>query len=291
MKRITERAVRMLAVALALAAGPAAAQEMGQGEANITAQADVRLSMESGPGTNADKLALIGGVVGSKLGAVRNCYREVTAERPTVQGVLKLFVDLAGGGSVTVRDDGIGDRELSRCVMRELNQADLGSLRPPGSAYVVLTFTNTAAEGVARTQQRRATENDVAVTRNADDRFEATGRSGDGNIEFTVIGGARATAEQVAALQRSVREAIPILLDCRRKASRNESPEGEIRLRVTVNARGRARVRVLRSTVADARGGRCLTRFLGRRPFEAEARGTHDVVVRFSHAEPTHPRR
>ena len=79
MKRITERAVRMLAVALALAAGPAAAQEMGQGEANITAQADVRLSMESGPGTNADKLALIGGVVGSKLGAVRNCYREVTA--------------------------------------------------------------------------------------------------------------------------------------------------------------------------------------------------------------------
>ena len=269
-------------------AASAGAQEMGQGEANITAQADVRMAMESGPGTNSDKLSLIGGVVGAKLAGVRNCYREVTARRPTVQGEMKLLVELADGGRVTVRDDGLDDRELSRCVLRELNRADLGSLRPPGAAYVVLTFTNTAADGVARTQRRRAEEDAVPVTQNADGRFEATGRSGDGNVQFTVIGGARATAEHVAALQRSVRNAIPILLDCRRKASRTQSPEGEIRLRVTVAGRGRGRVRVLRSTVPDARGGRCLTRFLGRATFEEAARGTHDVVVRFSAAEPTH---
>jgi len=285
------RRIQLAAVALGLAiTAPAGAQEMGQGEANITAQADVRMSLESGPRTDSEKLAQIGGLVGSKMGAIRHCYHEVTEERPTVQGEMRLTVDLASGGSVEVREDGVEDRELRRCILRELRELDLGSLRPPGSAYVVLTFSNSAAEGVEATQSRRAVEDDVTVTRNEDGRFQAEGRSGDGNVAFTVVGGRRATAEQVAALQRSMRQSIPVLLDCRRKASRLESPEGEILLRVQVSRRGRARVRVLRSTVPSARGGRCLTRFLPRRSFEAEAVGTHRVTIRFSHAEPTHTR-
>jgi len=285
------RTIQLAVAAFSLAVtAPAGAQEMGQGEANITAQADVRMSLESGPRTNSEKLAQIGGLVGSKMGAVRNCYHEVTEERPTVQGELRLTVDLASGGSVEVREDGVEDRELRRCILRELRRLDLGSLRPPGSAYVVLTFSNSAAEGVETTQNRRAEEDDVTVTRNADGRFEAEGRSGNGHVRFTVTGGRRATAEQVAAVQRSFREAIPVLLDCRRKASRLESPEGEITLRVRVNRRGRAQVRVLRSTVPSARGGRCLTRFLPRRTFESAAAGVHQVTIRFSHAEPTHAR-
>ena len=68
----------------------ASAQEMGQGEANITAEAQVRMSLESGPATNSTKLAAIGGVVGDRLAAVRECYRERTAERPEVQGELRI---------------------------------------------------------------------------------------------------------------------------------------------------------------------------------------------------------
>lgn len=285
------RPIQLALVALGLAlAAPAGAQEMGQGEANITATADVRMSLESGPRTNSEKLAQIGGLVGTKMGAIRGCYHEVTEDRPTVQGEMRLTVDLANGGRVTVREDGVEDRALQRCILRELRRLDLGSLRPPGSAFVVLSFTNSAAEGVAATQERRAEEDDVTVTRDADGRFTAQGRSGNGHVKFTVTGGRRATAEQVAALQRSFREAIPVLLDCRRKASRLESPEGAITLRVTVNRRGRARIRVLRSTVPSERGSRCLTRFLPRQPFETAAVGTHEVVVEFSHAEPTHTR-
>lgn len=285
------RTIQLAAVTFTLAvAVPAGAQEMGQGEANITAQADVRMSLESGPRTNSDKLAQIGGLVGSKMGAIRNCYHDVTEERPTVQGEMRLTVDLADGGSVEVREDGVEDRELRRCILRKLRELDLGSLRPPGSAFVALTFSNSAAEGVEATQSRRADEDDVTVTRNDDGRFQAEGSSGNGHVRFTVVGGRRATAEQVAALQRSFRQAIPVLLDCRRKASRLESPEGEVVLRVRVNRRGRAQVRVLRSTVPSARGGRCLTRFLPRRSFEAAAAGVHQVTVRFSHAEPTHTR-
>ena len=275
----------------AFAAAPAAAQQMGQGEANITAQADVRISMESGPATNSAKLSEIGGVIGAKMGAVRTCYQEVTEARPTVQGEIRLLVDLARGGSVSMREDGVEDRALSRCVLRAMRAANLRSVRPPGAAFLVLTFTNTAAEGVATTRERRAAEGAVPVTRSSEGRLEATGRSGSGEVRFRAVGGEGATEEQVAALQRSIREAIPILLDCRRKASRNHSPEGEITLRVTVNGRGKGRIRMRESSVRDPRGGRCLTRFLGRQPFEAAARGTHDVVVTFSAAEPTHPRR
>jgi len=285
------RPIQLALVAFGLAlAAPAGAQEMGQGEANITASADVRMSLESGPRTDSEKLAQIGGLVGTKMGAIRNCYHEVTEERPTVQGEIRLTVDLASGGSVTVREDGVEDRGLQRCILRELRRLDLGALRPPGSAFVVLSFSNTAAEGVAATEERRAGEDDVTVTRDENGRFQAEGHSGNGHVKFTITGSRRSTAEQVAALQRSMRQAIPVLLDCRRKASRLESPEGEITMRVTVNRQGRARIRVLRSTVPSDRGSRCLTRFLPRRPFEAAAVGTHQVVIAFSHAEPTHVR-
>ena len=48
----------------------------------------------------------------------------------------------------------LNDRQLSRCALRELRQADLASIQPPGTAYIALHFTNSAAEGVAETASR-----------------------------------------------------------------------------------------------------------------------------------------
>lgn len=271
-----------VALLLASASVSAAAQEMGQGEANITARAEVRMSIESGAATNNAKLQRIAEVVTSSLATVRECYRSRVEERPITQGELRLMVDLEGRGSVEVTRDSLEDEPLLRCVLRAMRRAPLRDVRPPGSAFIILTFDNSAAEGVRRTQERRAVEDQVQVTRNAEGRLTARGGNDGGEVAFVVTGGPSATEEQVAATQRSLRAAIPILLDCRRKAARTESPAGEIELDARIPARGRARLRVVRSTVADARGSRCLTRFLPREPFEPAARGAANITIRFN---------
>lgn len=280
MKLLSKR-LSITAIAL-LASLPVMAQEMGQGEANITARAEVRMSIESGAATNNAKLQRIAEVVTTSLAAVRECYRARVEERPVTQGELRLMVDLEGRGSVEVTRDSLEDEPLLRCVLRAMRRAPLRDVRPPGSAFVILTFENSAAEGVRRTQERRAVEDAVEVTRNPEGRLTARGGNDGGEVGFVVTGGPDATEEQVAATQRGLRAAIPVLLDCRRKAARTESPEGEIELDARFAARGRPRLRVVRSTVSDARGSRCLTRFLPREPFDAATRGAARITIRFN---------
>ena len=263
-------------------ASSGSAQEMDEGEARITATADVRMAIESGPGTNATKLSLIGGAVGGRIGDVRRCYRERTEQAPAVRGRLRLVVELeAGGGRVEVQRDEVGDRALVQCVLRAFRAANLASVRPPGSAFVVLDFDNSAAEGVERTQELRAVEDTAEVTTNAEGRGEASGGTPDGLVRFRVVGEAAATA-QIQAVHRAVRAAIPQLLDCRRKAARRESPAGEVTVDLRVAANGRGQAVSRRSTVADARGPRCVVQALGRARYQGEARGRVQVVVTFA---------
>lgn len=274
----------ILALGVVAPTALASAQEMGQGEANITARADVRMSLESGPATNSTKLGLIGGAIGNQLGDVRRCYRDRTADDPEVHGELRLVVRLEpGGGTVEVTRDLLEDPTLVRCVLEALRGADLGRVRPPGAAYVSLEFDNTAAEGVRTTRERRQVEDAAPVTTDAEGRLTATGRTEIGEVRFRVVGRPGATEAQIQDVHRTVRAAIPTLLDCRRKAARRQPPYGEIQVDLNVARSGRARARVRRSSVPDARGPRCVTRALQRARFGAEARGRVQVVVEFAH--------
>ncbi len=279
------RAMRSILVLGTLAASVlASAQEMGQGEASITARADVRMSLESGPATNSTKLGLIGGAIGNQLGDVRRCYRERTADDPEVHGELRLVVRVEpGGGTVEVTRDLLDDATLVRCVLGALRGAELGRVPPPGSAYVALEFSNTAAEGVRTTRERRQVEDAAPVTTDAEGRPTAVGRTEMGEVRFRVVGRTGATEAQIQGVHRTVRAAIPALLDCRRKAARRQAPYGDIHLRLNVTRNGRARVRVRRSSVADARGPRCVRRALQRARFGSEARGRTEVVVEFAY--------
>ncbi|MFT5356293.1 MAG: hypothetical protein ACI9KE_003516 [Polyangiales bacterium] len=268
---------------LVVGLGSASAQEAVESSGRVTARSDVRMSIESGPATRSTKLAQIGDALGGQIGAIRECYRTVVRVRPQVQGTLRFMVDVTNGGQVEVSRDELNDEELLNCSVAALRGAPLGQIHGPGAAFITLTYSNSAASGVAATQARRAVEDDVEVTRNADGDLEASGGNATGEVAFRVLNqGARATEERVAAMQRSLRAAIPILLDCRRKAARRSSPAGDITLIASVPRRGRVRLQVRSSTVVDDRGGRCLRRFLARHPFEEAAAGRSIVVVTFT---------
>ena len=272
--------VALCALVWASGGGTGRAQEMGQGEANITARAEVRMSLESGPATNSAKLALIGGVVGGALGDIRRCYQEVTESDPEARGTLRVVIDLTPeGGDVHVHRNELNHRQLERCTLRALRGANYAAIQPPGSAFVVLQFDNSAAEGVGRTRELRAQEDNATITRDAEGRMNTEGGTEIGEVRFRLRGSARATEEQMQAVHRGLRAALPVMLDCRRKAARNHPPYGEITLDLVLR-RGRATWRTRGSTVQDARGERCLRRFLGRRRF-AEVSGRFRVVIEF----------
>ncbi|MDH5491333.1 MAG: hypothetical protein OEY14_05215 [Myxococcales bacterium] len=272
---------------LLASSAPLAAQQMGEGQARITARSDVRLQLESGPGTGREKIAAIGAAVGGQMGPIRRCYAEAVESDPTIRGSLRLELTLGRRARIAVQRDEVENRALLRCVTRALEAGSFSGIEPPGTAYLILEFTNSAAEGVERTRDRRQVEDAVPVERDAEGRPRAAGGTPDGTVGFVVRGAASASEGAVAAAQRSLRGAIPILLDCRRRAGRRGGdPAGEIEVAVQVSARGQGRARIVRNTVRNRHGTRqaaqCMSRGLEGVSFDPESAGALTVIVTFA---------
>jgi hypothetical protein len=195
---------------------------------------------------------------------------------------LRFAIDPARRHQVTVVGEPVDDAPLVRCVRQAFERGRYQGV-PRGAAYVALTFTNGSADGVARTQERRAVEANVNVQHNTAGRPTASGATPDGTIHFEVIGDANARPAQVAALQRTMRAHLAIFLDCRRHSTRRgDRPDGDVRLDLQVRPRGVTRARTISQTVADDTAGRCIERGLGRMTFENDARGHSELLVRFA---------
>ncbi len=283
MTRSTKAAIA-LGIALFLPA-VALAQPMGQGEARITARSDVRLGIESGPGTHGARLQSMVDAITAKLGTIRGCYATIAEARPTVTGSMRVRAILARGArriELRTEETSVQDAELDRCVRRALEGASYADVSRPANVQISLEFTNTAAAGIERTQERTAREGQVRVTHDSDGNATATG--GTPEVHFRVVGGASAD-DQVAAVHRSVRASIAGLLDCRRRAGRRGmDPSGEIHLQLAVTRQGHVTARSVRSTVHDDRAPACVTRSLGRAEFERAAAGRSQLVLTFAAA-------
>lgn len=275
-----------ISLALLLLAAPAAAQEMGQGHAHITTRSDVRMSLESVPGTSATRLQLLGRAVGAGMTAIRECYGSVIEQRPAVTGTLRMRVALGerGAPEVAVVEDGPSDRELVQCVSRVISRQPMADVSRPAAAIVVLLFENTAAAGAAETARRVEEASDVEVSREGG-RPHVTGQAS--GVDFVVRGAADADDEHVAEAFRVLRSQIAGMLDCRRRASRRGmDPTGQIDLRMAMRQGRAPEMTVVRSTVRDERAPICLERALERpqrRPTSGPAQ--LDVEIRFSAGE------
>jgi hypothetical protein len=273
--------VSWLILLVLLPALTVAAQELSQGEARITARSDVRMEIATGPGTRASELSTLGGAVGHKLGAVRECYAQRVRENPSVQGRLVVQVTTlpSGRGQVAVTDDALADAEVRRCTLEALERVDLSGARSSSSIRVTFTFTNSAAEGHERMEARRAEEAEVTLEPGEGGTLVARGGVPTGEVRFQVIG-PEARREGIPLVHQVVRTAIPGLLDCRRKATRRgDGPEGELRAVLVVGGNGRATVPRVQSTVAFPYADRCIERVLERPRYPRESRGRYTVVV------------
>lgn len=261
----------------------AGAQDMGDGEARVSSRSDVQMEVSSGPATNASRLAQLAGVLGGALGPVKRCYAQVLAERPNVQGDLKLSVEVPGRGKARVRvtSDAVKDGQVVRCARTALQKVDYNGAPRPSAAFVHYTFIHSAAAGMEATRTQRG-RSGAAVTRN-DGVPKATFETPRGEVSYTVVGAKGDEDARVLAAHAGMRTAVPGLLDCRRRAAkRNRSPEGEIELTALVARTGRAQAKVRTSTVSNTLARRCVAAAVGRATFDRAAAGRWTIQVRFA---------
>jgi len=283
------------AVAAAQGEGGVANSGMGQGEARISARSDIRLSMESMPGTSGASVSALGTRVGQRMTQLRTCYEETLSEDPTVRGTMRLRVllDSDGAPNVEVDRDDTESRDLQRCITRTLRSIDTSRLRRPTRAIVQLEMANSAAEGAERAAVRAQEARQVSVEIDGDGNAVSRGGTPDGRVRFTVTGEGRESAGAVVAAHRALLTVLPGLLDCRRRAGRRgRSSGGEARATMRVRDGRPPAARVTRCTLGEgnerlARRSRgCLNRAL--RGIAQRSRGGTGAVtvdMTFSEAE------
>ena len=284
--------VALLCPALAHAqggSGGVANSGMGQGEARISSRSDVRLSMESMPGTSGAAVGALGARVGRRMTQIRTCYTDIVEENPGVAGRVRLRVLLGRRGAprVEVDDNGTGDRGLVRCFTRVLRGIDTSRLTRPTHAIVQLEVGNSAAAGSARVRARAEQARQVRVQIDGDGNVTSSGGTPDHRVRFRVTGNGRESTQAVVAAHRALLTALPSLMDCRRRAGRRgNSSEGEVHATMRIRSGRAPTSRVTRSTLTWDRARGCVNRALaGIEQRSDGASGQVRVLITYSEAE------
>ena len=260
---------------------PLHADDMGEGEARITARSDVTMAMESGPRTTSTKLSAMAKHLGTPLGAIKRCYADIVKETPEVAGHIDVDLVLPERGRLDVKLDvgELSSKQLRGCVTRAFEAMKLEESLRPASAKVKLDFTNSAANAASDVAARREEQAQVTLEKSEDGTLSSEDGTADGKVRFSVSG---KDAAALTATHHAAAYALPRLLDCRRRSAKLDSPAGVITLRVVLSPNGKARIDARASTVKHPNAKTCTQTALRKAPFEKGAQGTLEVVVKFN---------
>jgi len=255
-------ATAVWALVAGLAAGalaPAAAEAQVGERGRITTRSEVKMAIAGEPGTSGKKLEALASTLSAPLATIRGCYAEVVQEAPEAVGSLEVDLALPSQGKPVVRAPGATGAlaPLKRCVDRAFAKLDVSQVPRPAGARLTLELTNSAAGAAGEVRKQEADAARVDVKQDGEGSFRSHGQSAQGEVAFDVHARTREAVEQLHTVTRT---ALPGLFDCRRRASKKQSPEGAIALELA----GAAPIKVVSSSVADARAGTCTSAVLKR---------------------------
>jgi hypothetical protein len=263
---------------LPVSSRPVAAAQVGE-RGRITTRSDVKMSIEGVPGTSGQKLSALAKTLGGPLGTVKACYGELVKDHPDVVGALQVELELPATGKLQVRTPNANNelKPMRACVDKAFGTLDVSSVPRPAGARLSLELTNSAASSVHEVRKQEATASHVDVTAVAGGGFSSHGKSTEGEVSYEVIAPLRETVE---TLHNVVRVALPGLFDCRRRASKLASPEGDIAFKL--DAKGG--ITSTSSSVANERAPTCVTSVLKRAQGRPKAPAT--LTIHFAPPAP-----
>lgn len=268
-------------VAISFATAPAAAQSgdnMGQGEAAISVRSDVTLSVKGTGGTSSERLAKLGQAVSDEMGEIRSCYRKLVSTAPEVMGKLriKLRIEDAKKPEIEVLDQTAGSQPLLTCVTQVLSRAKYADVGRPAAAFLAMTFDNSRARGQAEMIQEAAKLARVDVRDTLSGQREARWSTDGDEVSFRVRADPSEPEDAVGVVMNWVRRHYASFLDCRRRCEQGgASPEGDIEIHLSIDARGRAKPSYGEVSVAHSRARSCTERLLKRNRFDRPSAPLH----------------
>ncbi|MFT3927362.1 MAG: hypothetical protein QM778_32810 [Myxococcales bacterium] len=250
----------------------------------ISTRSDVKMSIEGAPGTSGPKLDAMAKHLGTPLGEVKRCYADVVKEHPDVVGTLHVTLELREGkGAPAVQvPDAVGKlKPMDKCIDKAFGKLDMSEVPRPAAAKVILELTNSAAHAVEDVRAKGDEASRVDVTTNPDGSFEAKGQSLEGEVSYRVRSKDKEGAKLVEAVSKKIRDSLPGLFDCRRRASKKDSPEGDLVFKAKLSPSAPATVDFVSTTVKNERAPFCSTNAI--KPALAKVgRGTAEITIHFA---------
>lgn len=225
----------------------------------ITTRSDIKMSIEGSTGTSSKKLEALAKVLGGPLAEAKRCYGELVKEHPEVVGQLTVRLTLIEGTSPPKIEAPGAAKELKpmqKCVDKAFAKMDVSEVPRPAQANVLLELTNSAAAAVQDVKDQGAEASKVTIEEN-NGTFSSHGASLQGEVSFDVSAKGPAGREAVEVVHTGVRDALPGLFDCRRRASKNGSPEGDLVFNLRLSPSAKPTIDHKSSTVPAERAPFC----------------------------------
>lgn len=251
-------------------------------EGRITTRSDVKMSIEGAPGTSTKKLEAMAKELSRPLGEVKQCYGELVKEHPDAVGTLEVEIELRDqkGPASVQAPNAVGKlKPIKRCIDKAFGKLEMADVPRPAAAKVTLELSNTAAAAVDDVRAREEEAAKVTVTRREDGSYEAKGQSLGGEVHFGVT--SKASTALVEAVYTKLRDSLPGLFDCRRRASKLDSPEGDIVFRAKLSASAAADLTVASSSVKNERAPLCATKAI-KASLAKVGKGNAEITIHFS---------
>lgn len=258
--------------------GFSAAAEAQENQVRFEARSDVKMSIETGRGTSLVRVQQMAKAFGAPLRKLKECYSKLVEKKPGLEGSLKINVlhPSKGKPRVSIASD-TPDRALKRCVDSAFKGLTFPSIERPASAVLTLDFNNSVAKHVPTVEQRQEEAARVDLTQDGSGKWSGRYATGTGEVSFVVSGPRK---DAVLAAHKTMLSAVPRLLDCRRRASKLESPAGDLHFNLVLRRKGKGKVKALKGTVASKWALPCSTGAIRRAQHE-RALGRTRVVVTF----------
>jgi hypothetical protein len=275
--------VGLVVLSSALMGPGGAAAQVGE-HGRISTRSDVKMSIEGALGTNGKKLDAMAKSLGGPLGEVKKCYADLVKEHPDVVGTLEVQLELreAGKPAAAHAPGAVGKlKPMNKCVDKAFGKLAMTDVPRPAAAKITLELTNSAAKSVDDVRAREEEASRVNVVQGADGSFEAKGESIQGEVAYRVVSKDKDGAKLVESVIHKIRDSLPGLFDCRRRASKLDSPEGDLVFRAKLSPASPANLTTLSSTVKNERAPICSTNAI--KPALAKlGRGTAEITIHFA---------
>ena len=151
-------------------------------------------------------------------------------------------------------------------VLSTAKYTDVGR---PASAFLAMTFDNSRARGQAEMQERAAKLAHVDVRETLSGLREANWATEGDEVKFRVRLDAVQPNDAAGVVMNWVRRNYAAFLDCRRRSEQGgKSPEGDIQIDLSVDAKGAAKVKYGTVTVEHPRARTCTEPLFKKLPFD-----------------------